>query len=91
VDAFLFVIFELICDISGNPFGPFWDGLKVDFDRSIVYDLTYDERDLPYWSLRYVNFEPIDVKTLKNQWKLSVQQFVLLFLGTYFHFVLVQW
>jgi hypothetical protein len=39
-------------DVAGNPFGPFWDGLKVDFDRSVIYDLTYDERDLPRWNFR---------------------------------------
>jgi len=34
---------------AGNPFGLFWDGLGVDFSRSVIYRLTYHDHDIPQW------------------------------------------
>ena len=30
--------------ISGPPFGPFWDGLDIDFDDDVVYHFDHSER-----------------------------------------------
>ena len=37
---------------SGSPFGPFWDGLSIDFSHSVIYQLTYFENDIPEWNKR---------------------------------------
>lgn len=38
---------------EGNPFGPFWDDLKVDFDESIIYHLSYNDEEIPKWKTQY--------------------------------------
>ncbi|XP_013394637.1 GDP-fucose protein O-fucosyltransferase 1 isoform X2 [Lingula anatina] len=38
---------------QGNPFGPFWDGLNVDFDDYVFYDLTYEESYIDKWKSMY--------------------------------------
>lgn len=38
---------------EGSPFGPFWDGLGVDFDASIVYSLSYHDGDIARWPKVY--------------------------------------
>lgn len=38
---------------EGNPFASFWDGLGVNFDGSIVYELSYYESDMVKWPKVY--------------------------------------
>jgi peptide-O-fucosyltransferase len=35
---------------EGNPFGPFWDELKVDFVDTVAYHLSYDEYLVDQWN-----------------------------------------
>ncbi|XP_062506705.1 GDP-fucose protein O-fucosyltransferase 1-like isoform X1 [Corticium candelabrum] len=41
---------------DGNPFGPFWDGLGVEFDDYVTYQLSYDMdnlRTVAQWNERF--------------------------------------
>lgn len=38
---------------EGNPFGPFWDELGVDFVDSIGYQLNFDQSSIAQWQNQY--------------------------------------
>jgi peptide-O-fucosyltransferase len=41
---------------DGNPFGPFWDGMGVDFDEYVTYQLSYDmdnPQTVTQWNERF--------------------------------------
>lgn len=45
---------QLGCNMkTGNPFGPFWDGLKVNFTEDIVYQLSYGKNAKKQWLSSY--------------------------------------
>ena len=35
---------------EGNPFGPFWDELHVDFVDTVAYNLNYDQYSVDRWN-----------------------------------------
>lgn len=48
----------LVCVQDGNPFGPFWDHLGVDFDRSVPFGgLSFGSYYIPHWMKRYESAE----------------------------------
>ncbi|XP_064626465.1 GDP-fucose protein O-fucosyltransferase 1-like [Lineus longissimus] len=38
---------------EGNPFGPFWDGLNVDFDSYVYFDIFFSSQNIPQWQERF--------------------------------------
>ncbi|CAH1776158.1 unnamed protein product [Owenia fusiformis] len=38
---------------EGNPFGPFWDGLGVDFDEYMIYQISFHDTELWRWGKLY--------------------------------------